>query len=84
MTTPPKICVAGHQGTVGSAFVRVLTSMDCRAALAMTSEPNIITRTHFELELTNQVAVEAFFQQEKPNQVYMAAAKVGGIHANNT
>ena len=50
----------------------------------MTSEPNIITRTHFELELTNQVAVEAFFQQEKPNQVYMAAAKVGGIHANNT
>lgn len=84
MTTPPKIYVAGHQGMVGSAIVRVLKSMDCRAAHAMTSEPNIITRTHDELDLTNQAAVEAFFQQEKPDQVYLAAAKVGGIHANNT
>ena len=75
MTTPPKIYVAGHQGMVGSAIVRVLQSMH---------PATIITRTHAELELTNQAAVEAFFQLEKPDQVYMAAAKVGGIHANNT
>ena len=75
MTTPPKIYVAGHQGMVGSAIVRVLQSMP---------PATIIIRTHAELDLTNQAAVEAFFQQEKPDQVYMAAAKVGGIHANNT
>lgn len=60
---------------VGSAIMRVLKSMPAA---------NIITRTHSELDLTNQAAVEAFFQQEKPDLVYMAAAKVGGIHANNT
>ena len=45
---------------------------------------NILTRTHAELDLTNQAAVQSFFEQEKPDQVYLAAAKVGGIHANNT
>ena len=84
MTTPIKIFVAGHQGMVGSAIVRVLKSMDCHAAHAITCEPNIVTRTRAGLELTNQAAVEAFFQQEQPDQVYLAAAKVGGIHANNT
>ncbi len=62
---------------VGSAIVRQL------AALGHAPD-SIITRTHAELDLTNQAAVQAFFAQEKPNQVYMAAAKVGGIHANNT
>ena len=75
MTTPPKIYVAGHQGMVGSAIVRVLKS---------TPLATIVTRTHAELDLTNQAAVEEFFQQERPDQVYLAAAKVGGIHANNT
>jgi GDP-L-fucose synthase len=60
---------------VGSAIIR---------ALEMQGSKNIITRTHDELDLTNQEAVSAFFEMEKPNQVYMAAAKVGGIHANNT
>ena len=72
-----KIYVAGHRGMVGSAIVRQLlaqgVSPDC-----------IVTRTHAELDLTRQSAVEAFFAQEKPTQVYLAAAKVGGIHANNT
>jgi GDP-L-fucose synthase len=75
MTNQTKIYVAGHQGMVGSAVVRVLRSIH---------PATIITRTHAELELTNQAAVEAFFEQEKPDQVYLAAAKVGGIHANNT
>ncbi len=60
---------------VGSAVVRQL-----KAA----GHDNIVTRTHAELDLTNQAAVNAFFQQEKPAQVYLAAAKVGGIYANNT
>jgi GDP-L-fucose synthase len=60
---------------VGSAIVRNLK------AKGLT---NIVTRTHAELDLTNQAAVKDFFQREKPNQVYLAAAKVGGIHANNT
>jgi GDP-L-fucose synthase len=60
---------------VGSAIVRNLS------AKGLT---NIVTRTHSELDLTNQAAVQAFFEQEKPDQVYLAAAKVGGIHANNT
>ena len=72
MKPQPKIYVAGHQGMVGSAIVRHL------------QPPTIITRTHAELELTNQAAVRAFFETEKPDQVYMAAARVGGIHANNT
>ena len=72
-----KIYVAGHRGMVGSAVVRQL--------LADGHTPdNIITRTHAELDLTNQAAVKAFFATEKPGQVYLAAAKVGGIHANNT
>ena len=72
-----KIYVAGHRGMVGSAIVRQLLAAGHASA-------NIITRTHAELDLTNQAAVRAFFQTEKPEQVYLAAAKVGGIHANNT
>lgn len=60
---------------VGSAICRTLQAK---------GQTNLITRTHSELDLTNQAAVQAFFAQEKPDQVYMAAAKVGGIHANNT
>jgi len=70
-----KIYVAGHRGMVGSAIVRNLQ------VLGFT---NIVTRTHTQLDLTNQAQVKAFFEQEKPDQVYLAAAKVGGIHANNT
>ena len=70
-----KIYVAGHRGMVGSAIVRQLTAKGYQ---------NIITRTHAQLDLTNQDAVANFFAQEKPDQVYLAAAKVGGIHANNT
>ncbi|MEO7107433.1 MAG: GDP-L-fucose synthase [Rhodoferax sp.] len=69
--------VAGHRGMVGSAIVRQLLA-------AGHAQERIITRTHAELDLTDQVAVRAFFQAEKPTQVYLAAAKVGGIHANNT
>lgn len=72
-----KIYVAGHRGMVGSAIVRNL--------LAQGVPPSsIVTRTHAELDLTNQQAVLEFFAQEQPTQVYLAAAKVGGIHANNT
>lgn len=74
---PPKetkLYVAGHQGMVGSAIVRNLKSKGYK---------NIITRTRSELDLTNQAAVQAFFKAEQPAQVYLAAAKVGGIHANN-
>jgi len=70
-----KIYVAGHRGMVGSAIVRNLQSQGCT---------NIVTRTHAEMDLTDQAAVKAFFEQEKPDQVYLAAAKVGGIYANNT
>ncbi len=73
--TLTKIYVAGHRGMVGSAIVRALQEQHCT---------NIITRTHAELDLTEQSAVRAFFAAEKPDQVYLAAAKVGGIHANNT
>ena len=69
-----KIFVAGHRGMVGSAIVRNLQAKGFT---------NIITRTRAELDLTNQGAVQAFFEAEKPQQVYLAAAKVGGIHANN-
>jgi GDP-L-fucose synthase len=62
---------------VGSAIVRTLLAQGVPAI-------GLITRTHAELDLTNQSAVQAFFATEKPTQVYMAAAKVGGIHANNT
>ena len=77
MTTPSKIYVAGHRGMVGSAIVRHLLAMGHL-------EDRIITKTHAELDLTNQSAVRNFFEKEKPDQVYLAAAKVGGIHANNT
>jgi len=70
-----KIYVAGHRGMVGSAIVRNLQTKGFN---------NIVTRTHAEMDLTDQAAVKAFFEQEKPDQVYLAAAKVGGIHANNT
>ena len=69
-----KIYVAGHRGMVGSAIVR---------NLEFNGFTNIITRTHAELDLTNQQAVQEFFAQERPSQVYLAAAKVGGIYANN-
>jgi GDP-L-fucose synthase len=69
-----KIYVAGHQGMVGSAIVRILKNKGYR---------NIVGRSHQELDLTNQLAVSHFFQDEKPDQVYLAAAKVGGIYANN-
>jgi GDP-L-fucose synthase len=77
----PKIYVAGHRGMVGSAIVRHLQSLSCGSGAPAA---NVITRTHAELDLTNQAAVQAFFAQENPDQVYLAAAKVGGIHANNT
>jgi GDP-L-fucose synthase len=70
-----KIYVAGHRGMVGSAIVRQLQAKGFA---------NIVTRTHAELDLTNQQAVQNFFQEERPEEVYLAAAKVGGIHANNT
>jgi GDP-L-fucose synthase len=73
----PKIYVAGHRGMVGSAIVRNL--------IAKGHDPDrIIGRTHAELDLTDQAAVRQFFAIEKPDQVYLAAARVGGIHANNT
>lgn len=77
MNIPPKIYVAGHRGMVGSAIVRQLLAHGHPA-------DRIVTRTHAELDLTDQAAVRAFFAAEKPDQVYLAAAKVGGIHANNT
>lgn len=71
----PKIYVAGHRGMVGSAIVRKLIAL---------GDTNVVTRTSAELDLTNQNAVRNFFATEKPHQVYLAAARVGGIHANNT
>lgn len=70
-----KIYVAGHRGLVGSAIVRSLKAKGYN---------HIIGRTHKELDLTNQAAVQAFFEAERPDVVVLAAAKVGGIHANNT
>jgi len=75
MRKTSKIYVAGHRGLVGSAIVKNLT---CKGYT------NIITRTHAELDLIDQKAVEQFFKQEKPEYVFLAAAKVGGIVANNT
>ena len=71
----PKIYVAGHRGMVGSAIVR---------QLEQGGHTNIITRSHTQLDLTNQSAAAEFFAKEKPDYVYLAAAKVGGIYANNT
>ena len=70
-----KIYVAGHRGLAGSALVRRL-----RAA----GFANLLCRTHAELDLTDQRAVRSFFADEKPDYIFIAAAKVGGIHANNT
>jgi GDP-L-fucose synthase len=75
MSQENKIYVAGHRGMAGSAIVRTLQKE---------GQTNLVTRTRAELDLTNQAAVQAFFETEKPTQVYLAAAKVGGIHANNT
>jgi GDP-L-fucose synthase len=74
-TSQPKIYVAGHRGMVGSAIIRELANQ---------GQTNVVVRTHAELDLTNQQAVRTFFESEGPDQVYLAAAKVGGIHANNT
>jgi GDP-L-fucose synthase len=70
-----KIYVAGHKGMVGSAIVR---------NLSQNGYSNVITRSSTELDLTNQQSVNNFFASEKPEYVFLAAAKVGGIHANNT
>ena len=70
-----KIYVAGHRGLVGSAIVR---------SLKRSGYDNIIGRTHAELDLTDQAAVRAFFEEERPDVVVLAAAKVGGINANST
>lgn len=75
MNLDAKIYVAGHRGLVGSAIVRNLQDKGYK---------NIICRTHRELDLTNQEEVRRFFEDEKPEYVFLAAAKVGGIHANNT
>jgi len=75
MNLNDKIYIAGHRGLVGSAIVRQLESRGFT---------NLLMRTHKELDLTNQVQVQTFFEQEKPDYVILAAAKVGGIHANNT
>lgn len=75
MENNSRIYVAGHRGLVGSAIVR---------NLEVNGFINIITRTHGELDLTNQADVRKFFEEERPEYVFLAAAKVGGIHANNT
>lgn len=75
MNNNSKIFVAGHRGLVGSAIVRQLEAGGFY---------NLLVRTHAELDLTDQLQVRAFFQEEKPEFVFLAAAKVGGIHANNT
>jgi len=69
-----RIYIAGHRGLVGSALMRNLQAK---------GYTNLLTRTHPELDLTRQADVEAFFAREKPDYVFLAAAKVGGIHANN-
>jgi len=74
METDAKIYVAGHRGLVGSALMRNLRD---------NGYSNFVIRSHAELDLTSQAAVEAFFEQEKPDYVFLAAARVGGIHANN-
>ena len=71
-----KVFVAGHGGMVGSAIVRALLAQGV-------PQSNIITRSHSELDIRNQAAVRDFFASVQPSQVYLAAAKVGGIHANN-
>jgi GDP-L-fucose synthase len=74
---PDKIFIAGHRGMAGSAILRHLLASGLGVQ-------DFVVRTHRELDLTSQAAVRAFFQEKKPDQVYLAAAKVGGIYANNT
>ncbi|WP_170444937.1 GDP-L-fucose synthase [Ruegeria arenilitoris] len=74
-----KIYIAGHRGMVGGAILRQL-----KARQADGEALELVTRTHSELDLTDQAAVRAFMQAERPDVVILAAAKVGGIHANNT
>ena len=75
MNINDKIYIAGHRGLVGSAIVRQLEERGFT---------NLLMRTHKELDLCNQAQVQYFLKQEKPDYVILAAAKVGGIHANNT
>lgn len=75
MKTNDKIYVAGHRGLVGAAICR---------RLAQAGYTNILTRTHAELDLCSQAEVRTFFQESRPDYVFLAAAKVGGIHANDT
>ncbi|MBC8059730.1 MAG: NAD-dependent epimerase/dehydratase family protein, partial [Clostridiaceae bacterium] len=75
MNKDSKIYVAGHRGLVGSAIVRNLQEK---------GYANIIKKSHSELDLTDQQAVRNFFRLERPEYIFLAAAKVGGIHANNT
>ncbi len=76
-----QIFIAGHQGMVGSAIMRRLAN---RNPPTGTAPAQLITRTRSELDLTNQRSVNAFFTKQAIDQVYLAAARVGGIHANNT
>ena len=75
MNTSEKIYVAGHNGLVGSAIMR---------SLHRSNFTNLLGKTHEELDLVDQIAVNAFFEKERPDYVFLAAAKVGGIHANST
>jgi len=75
MEQSSKIYIAGHQGMAGSAVIRRLEA---------SGFTNFLTRTHAELDLTDQAATRAFFESERPDYVVLAAAKVGGIHANST
>jgi GDP-L-fucose synthase len=75
MNKESKIYIAGHRGLAGSAIVRELQRQ---------GYTNLVTRTHAELDLEDAAATQRFFEQEKPALVFLAAAKVGGIHANNT
>lgn len=75
MNKTDKIYIAGHKGLVGSAILRLLIKE---------GYTNLVYKTRKELDLTNQIEVSNFFKQEKPDYVFLAAAKVGGIHANNT
>ena len=75
MNPASRIYIAGHRGLVGSAILRNLQARGCA---------NFVLRTHAELELERQADVQAFFESERPEYVFLAAAKVGGIYANNT
>ena len=75
MEKSAKIYVAGHRGLVGSAIFRLLSERGFT---------NLVHRTHAELDLTDQLQVKHFFEKETPDYVFLAAAKVGGIFANNT